>query len=94
MDEMKKPFEIELPPDKAEGTYSNMVVISHSASEIILDFARIMPGVPKAKVQARIIMTPQHAKGLLKTLEENLKKYEAQFGEIKLPGGDEKRVGF
>ena len=94
MDEMKKPFEIELPPDKAEGTYSNMVVISHSASEIILDFARIMPGVPKARVQARIIMTPQHAKGLLKTLEENLKKYEAQFGEIKLPGGDEKRVGF
>ncbi len=94
MDEMKKPFEIELPPDKAEGNYSNMVVISHSASEIILDFARIMPGVPKAKVQARIIMTPQHAKGLLKTLEENLKKYEAQFGEIKLPGGDEKRVGF
>ncbi len=94
MDEMKKPFEIELPPDKAEGTYSNMVVISHSASEIIIDFARIMPGVPKARVQSRIIMTPQHAKGLLKTLEENLKKYEAQFGEIKIPGGDEKRVGF
>ena len=94
MEEMKKPFEIELPPDKAEGTYSNMVVISHSASEIIIDFARIMPGVPKARVQSRIIMTPQHAKGLLKTLEENLKKYEAQFGEIKIPGGDEKRVGF
>ncbi len=94
MEDMKKPFEIELPPEKAEGTYSNMVVISHSASEIIIDFARIMPGVPKARVQSRIIMTPQHAKGLLKTLEENLKKYESQFGEIKIPGGDEKRVGF
>ncbi len=94
MEEMKKPFEIELPPDKADGTYANLVVISHSASEIIIDFARIMPGVPKARVQARIIMTPQHAKGLLKTLEENLKKYEAQFGEIKFPKGEEKRVGF
>lgn len=94
MEEIKKPFEIELPPDKADGTYSNLVVVTHSASEIIIDFARIMPGVPKAKVQARIIMTPQHAKGFLKTLEENLKKYESQFGEIKFPKGEEKRVGF
>lgn len=95
---MEKPqnsIEVELTPAAVEGTYSNLVFIAHSASEVILDFARALPGVPKAKVYARVILTPQHAKSLLATLEQNLKNYEAQFGAIKLPGGDKGReMGF
>ncbi len=90
----RRPFEVEIPPEKAEGVYSNIVMISHSPSEFVLDFARIMPGLPKARVQTRIIMTPQHAKLLYKALEDNIKKFETQFGEIKLHGMEEKRVGF
>jgi hypothetical protein len=60
-------------------------VITHSASEIIFDFARVLPNTPTAKVYARIITTPMHAKLLLRALHENLERYEAQFGEIKLP---------
>jgi hypothetical protein len=70
-------------------------MIGHSPSEIIFDFARFLPGVPKARVFARIIMTPQNAKSLLKTLEDNLKKYEEKFGEIKVQGmPEEKNIGF
>jgi hypothetical protein len=75
---------IEVPPD-LDATYSNLALITHSASEIIIDFARVMPNTPKAKVYARIITTPLHAKLLLRALNENLEKYEAQFGEIKMP---------
>jgi len=89
---------IEIGEKEAEGIYSNLVMIAHSATEIILDFARIMPGAPKTRVQARIIMTPTHAKLLQKTLDENLKKYEKQFGEIKIHGGPDslqgKSIGF
>jgi hypothetical protein len=89
---------IELGEKEAEGTYSNMVMIGHSPTEIILDFVRVMPGAPKAKVQSRIIMTPAHAKLLHKTLGENLTKFEKQFGEIKVHGGPEamhgKNIGF
>jgi hypothetical protein len=75
---------IEVPPD-LEAIYANLALITHSASEIILDFARVLPNTPKAKVHARIITTPMHAKLLLRALGENLEKYEAQFGEVKLP---------
>jgi hypothetical protein len=75
---------IEVPSD-LEATYSNFALITHSASEIIVDFARVLPKTPKAKVYARIITTPMHAKLLLRALRDNLEKYEAQFGEIKLP---------
>ncbi len=75
---------IEVPPD-LDATYSNFALIAHSASEIIIDFARVLPNTPKAKVYARIITTPLHAKLLLRALSENLEKYEAQFGEIKTP---------
>ena len=99
--DMKMPqqrINVELPEDKAEGTYANMVMIGHSPTEIIMDFIRFMPGAPKAKVQSRIIMTPMHAKNLLKTLSENLKKFEKQFGEIKMHGGPDsgqnKNIGF
>ena len=75
---------IQIPPD-LDAVYSNLALITHSASEIIMDFARVMPNIPKAKVYARIITTPLHAKLLLRALNENLEKYEAQFGEIKMP---------
>ena len=86
---------IELGEREAEGIYSNLALITHSPAEFVIDFTRMLPGVPKTKVYARIIMTPQHAKSLLKALEENIKKYESQFGEIKLLGNAKtKSFGF
>lgn len=74
---------IELPEDVAEGVYSNLAIITHSHAEFIVDFVNVMPGVPKAKVKQRIILTPQHAKRLMKALNENIVKFEKHFGEIK-----------
>lgn len=85
---------IELDQNRAEGTYSNFVLVGHTPSELVLDFARMMPGMQKAKVFSRIIMTPPHAKMLLKSLEDNIKKYENQYGEIKLHGHESKNIGF
>ena len=73
---------IELSEDIADGIYSNLAIIYHSHSEFVLDFVRLMPNVPKAKVKARIVLTPQHAKRLLKALHDNLNKYENQFGAV------------
>lgn len=86
MDDKKTPnnIQIELTEDVAQGTYSNLAVISHSSSEFVVDFVRMVPGVPKAKVKSRIILTPEHAKRLMMALMDNIKKYEAQNGEIKL----------
>ncbi len=75
---------VELGEKEAEGIYSNLALISHSPAEFVIDFTRMLPGVPKTRVYARIIMTPQHAKSFLKALEENVGKYEKQFGEIKI----------
>ena len=80
-----KQISIDLPEDIADGTYSNLAIISHSQSEFVIDFVRLVPNVPKAKVKSRILLTPQHAKRLTKALIENLKKYEAQFGNINEP---------
>jgi len=77
-------IQIELTDDVAQGIYSNLAVIAHSSSEFVVDFVRLMPGVPKAKVQSRIILTPEHAKRLMMALADNIKKYESQNGEIKL----------
>ncbi|MEW6687057.1 MAG: DUF3467 domain-containing protein [Candidatus Edwardsbacteria bacterium] len=86
---------IEISEKESEGIYSNLAFIAHSPSEFIIDFARVLPGLPKAKVYARIVMTPQHARLLLNALEENIKKYEAQFGKIKTFGPEEKEeIGF
>ncbi len=82
-----QPFEIGLNEREAEGIYSNLVFIAHSPSEVILDFARAMPGLQKPRVFARIIMTPAHAKSLLQALEQNLGNYEKSFGTIAMPGG-------
>lgn len=73
---------IELPEEVAEGVYSNLAVISHSPSEFVIDFVRMVPGVAKAKVKSRIILTPQHAKRLLFALGENIEKFEGVFGEV------------
>lgn len=74
---------IELNEEIAQGTYSNLAVITHSASEFVVDFIRIMPGIPKAQVKSRIILTPEHAKRLVAALEDNISKYEAVHGTIK-----------
>ncbi len=74
---------IELTEEIAEGIYSNLAIISHSNSEFVLDFIKVMPGVPKAKVKSRILMTPQHAKRLLHALGDNISKFEAMHGVIK-----------
>ncbi|HSI75016.1 MAG TPA: DUF3467 domain-containing protein [Lunatimonas sp.] len=73
---------VELSDDVAEGVYSNLAMIAHSQSEFVVDFIRLMPGVPKAKVKARIIITPDHAKRLLAALKDNIEKYEQSFGKI------------
>ncbi|SMO43046.1 DUF3467 domain-containing protein [Fodinibius sediminis] len=75
-------MEIELPDEEASGTYSNLVMISHSASEFILDFISVMPGRPKAKVVKRMVLTPDHAKRLVDALSENIKRYESENGPI------------
>ncbi|RJP78273.1 MAG: DUF3467 domain-containing protein [Candidatus Zixiibacteriota bacterium] len=69
-----------------EGIYANLVLIAHTQAEFVLDFARVMPGLPKTKVQSRLIMAPQHLKGFLRALQENVERYETRFGEIKVEG--------
>ena len=83
--EKKEPqqINIELTEEIAEGIYSNLAMIAHSNSEFVIDFIRLMPGVPKAKVKSRIVITPEHAKRLLAALKDNIDKYEAAFGPIK-----------
>ena len=82
--EEKKQINIELKPEIARVSYSNLAIITHSNSEFVIDFVQMMPGVPKPEVTNRIIMTPEHAKRLLNALKDNLSKFEEQFGEIKL----------
>jgi len=95
---MEKPqtrISVDLGEKEAEGIYSNLAFISHSPSEFIIDFARLMPGLPKSKVFARIVMTPPNAKALHKTLGMNLERFENSHGEIKLKGaGSQNEIGF
>src|SRR5512145_2326959 len=76
-------LQIELSEEIAQGIYSNLAVITHSSSEFVVDFVRIMPGIPKANVKSRIILTPEHAKRLLFALQDNIKKFESVNGPIK-----------
>ena len=73
---------IELSEEVADGIYSNLAVITHSNAEFVIDFVRVMPGIPKAKVKSRILLTPQHAKRLLNALNDNISKYESVHGKI------------
>ena len=77
-------LDIELSEEIADGIYSNLAIISHSNSEFVIDFVRMLPGLPKAKVKSRIVLNPQHAKRLLLALSDNVQKFEDNFGEIKL----------
>lgn len=98
-DEKKAPkkqnqLNIELPEEIAEGIYSNLAIIAHSNSEFVVDFVRIVPNTPKAKVKSRVILTPQHAKRLLAALADNVQKFEKQFGPIGEPNGGNKGPNF
>jgi len=88
----KNQINIELTDEMAEGIYSNLAIITHSHSEFILDFIKLMPGIPKAKVKSRIILTPQHAKRLFKALKDNITKFEALHGEIQV--SDKEQIPF
>ena len=79
---------IELDEQTAEGTYANLAIITHSVSEFVMDYVRVMPGVPKAKVKSRVVLTPFHAKRLLHALNDNIQKYESIHGPIKEAGAD------
>ena len=87
----KNQLNIELKEEIAQGTYSNLAIISHSSSEFVLDFVRIMPGIPKAEVKSRIILTPEHAKRLWLALSDNISKFENNHGSIKV---DDRGPGF
>lgn len=78
-------FQIDLPQEVAQGEYANFAIITHSSSDFVLDFARVLPGVPKAQVRSRVILAPEHAKRLLQALQENIVRYEQEFGKIQIP---------
>ena len=85
--ENKQPgqLQIELPQQVAQGEYANFAIITHSSSDFVVDFACVLPGVPKAQVKSRVILAPKHAKRLLGALQENIVRYEREFGPIKIP---------
>ena len=78
-------MQIELTPEVAQGEYANFAIITHSSSDFIIDFARVLPGVPKSQVKSRVILAPEHAKRLLGALQENVSRYEREFGAIRIP---------
>lgn len=84
-DNQNNQLQIELPQDVAQGQYANFAIITHSSSDFIIDFARVLPGLPKAQVKSRVILAPEHAKRLLGALQENIVRYEREFGPIKIP---------
>jgi hypothetical protein len=83
MEEEENQINIELSEEMAEGVYANLAMIAHSNSEFVIDFIRLMPGVPKAKVKSRVILTPEHAQRLLLALQDNIEKYENSYGDIR-----------
>ena len=85
-------LQIEVTPDVAHGIYANFAIISHTSSEFVVDLAAMMPGVPKATVRSRVILAPEHAKRLAMALQENIARYERQFGKIQLPNQQPRTV--
>ena len=92
-EQQNQQLQIELKPDVAQGVYANLAILTHSSSEFILDFAGMMPGLQKAEVRSRVVMAPEHAKRLLFALQDNINKYEQQFGEIQLQQRQQQRPG-
>lgn len=86
-------LKIELTPEVAEGTYANLVIITHLSAEVVMDFIRVLPGVPKANVKSRIILAPEHAKRLLFALQDNVNQYEQAYGTINVPGAEPQAEG-
>lgn len=78
-------LQLELPQEVAQGEYANFAIITHSSSDFVIDFARVLPGVPKAQVKSRVLLAPEHAKRLLGALQENIMRYERAFGTIRIP---------
>lgn len=85
-------LQIELPHDVAQGEYANFAIITHGSSDFVIDFARVLPGVPKAQVKSRVILAPEHAKRLLGALQENIFRYEREFGTIKIPNQEPRTI--
>jgi hypothetical protein len=91
-DQKQQGLQIELTPDVAQGEYANFAIITHSSSDFVLDFARVLPGVPKAAVKSRVILAPEHAKRLLAALQENIMRYEREYGPIKIPNQEPRTI--
>ena len=87
-------IDIELDNEVAQGHYSNLAIISHSTSEFVIDFAAVLPGVQKAKVRSRVILTPEHAKRLLLSLQDNISRYETNVGKIEIPQASSRNSNF
>lgn len=85
-------LELELPQEVAQGEYANLAIITHSSSDFVLDFARVLPGVPKALVKSRVLLAPEHAKRLLAALQENIMRYERAFGPIRIPEKESRTI--
>ena len=88
----KGQVQIDLPQEVAQGQYSNFAIITHSSSEFIIDFIRMLPGLPKMQVKSRVILAPEHAKRLLGALQENIVRYEREFGPIKIPNQEPRTI--
>ena len=86
----KKGLQLELPQEVAQGEYANFAIITHSSSDFVVDFARVLPGVQKAQVRSRVILAPEHAKRLLGALQENIMRYEKAYGPIRIPNQEPK----
>lgn len=87
-------LQLDLPQDVAQGKYANFAIITHSSSDFILDFARMLPGLPKPQVNSRVILAPEHAKRLLLALQENIMKYEHEYGKIQIPNQQPRTAPF
>lgn len=85
-------FQLDLPADVAQGNYANFAIITHSSSDFIVDFARVLPGLPKPVVKSRVILAPEHAKRLLLALQENIMRYEHEFGTITIPNQEPRTI--
>ena len=85
-------LQIDLPQDVAQGEYVNFAIITHSSSDFVIDFARMLPGLPKATVKSRVILAPEHAKRLLGALQENIVRYEREYGPIKIPNQEPRTI--
>jgi len=90
----KHQIKIELEDNVGQGEYVNFAIVTHSPAEFVMDFIRVLPGMTKSKVKSRLIMAPMHAKTLMHALQDNIKKFESKFGEIKTPSHDSSSPGF